>query len=65
MMTKKHFEAIARGLYKAKASMDTIKSVAREIESFNPNFNKAKFIVACMHPEIHEALVEEKLRRQA
>ena len=64
-MTKKHFEAIARGLYRAKASVDTIKSVTREIESFNPDFNKAKFIVACTHPEIHEALVEERLRRQA
>ena len=28
-MTKKHFEAVARGLYQAKAGMDTIKSVAR------------------------------------
>ena len=45
--------------------MDTIKSVTREIESFNPDFNKARFIVACTHPEIHEALVEEKLRRYA
>ena len=64
-MTKKHFEAVARGLYQAKASIDTIKSVAREIEPFNPDFNKARFIVACTHPEIHEALVEEKLRRYA
>ena len=64
-MTKKHFEAVARGLYQAKAGMDTIKSVAREIESFNPAFNKARFIVACTHPEIHEALVEEKLRKYA
>jgi hypothetical protein len=63
-MMKKHFEAIARGLYQAKADMDTIKSVTREIESFNPNFNRARFIVACTHPVVHEALVEKHLRRR-
>ena len=56
-MTRKHFEAVARALFASKASLGVIKSVAKEIGTFNPAFNRARFIAASMHPDVHEALL--------
>tara|TARA_R100000664_G_scaffold33151_2_gene49533 strand:- start:1466 stop:1663 length:198 start_codon:yes stop_codon:yes gene_type:complete len=56
-VTRKHFEAVARALFASKASLDVIKSVAKEVGTFNPAFNRARFIAASMHPDVHEALL--------
>jgi hypothetical protein len=50
-MTRKHFEAIARGLRQANADAKTIEIIALEIEAFNPSFDWDRFVSASTNNE--------------
>ena len=47
-MTKKHFEAIAKILREHNDKASVINALAFEFAKFNPNFDAARFVAACI-----------------
>lgn len=46
-MSKRHFEAIARVLCETKASEQTCLAMAYALATFNPLFDRERFLAAC------------------
>lgn len=47
-MTKMHFTAIAKILKASKAPPSLVSALADYFQTLNPNFNRERFVEACM-----------------